>query len=264
MASGMSAYPSIASKPVCGIRVVLCDPDDDVRARLREFIEADPLLVVVAESRDWATCEADLEDLVPELLIARNQVVPLNWGRGEPDILSPLLITLTESAGNPLCSGSSYDLPLPLDAPVVKGLLARAVTEIYDRKAKQLLFLVGRYVAGSKPAFAYESFVPVERDGEYTEIRTQTIMAIVAARKCVTLHTQHGRTMLREPIYQIATKLDPSIFVRVHRSVIINCRHIDGRFLRANATHVVLVDGSRYPVGRNYREALAALLACER
>jgi hypothetical protein len=260
MATAMYAYPPIASKCVGGIRVVLCDPNDEVRAALRAIIDGDSLLVVVAESRDWAACEADLEDLVPELLIVGDGLVPLHWSsRITEDAFAPLVIRLKKSSETPI-SCSSGELPVPIDPNMTRRSLDRAVAEIYDRKAKQLLYLVGRYVEASKPAPAYESVITIDRDGVRESVETDTIMAVVAARKCVSLHTSSGRSMLREPIRQLATKLDPSCFVRIHRSVIINLRHLDHRSVSEKCSCIVLSDGSRYPVGRNYRQNLVTLL----
>lgn len=261
MATAMYAYPPIASRCVGGIRVVLCDPNDEVCAALRAIIDGDSLLVVVAESRDWATCEADLEDLVPELLIVRDGLVPLQWSiRIAEDAFAPLVIRLKKSGETPAISFSSGELPLPVDLNMARTSLDRAVAEIYDRKAKQLLYLVGRYVEASKSAPTYESAITIERDGVRESVDTDTILAVVAARKCVALHTSSGRSLLREPIRQLASKLDPSCFVRIHRSIIINVSYLDHRSVSEKCSHIVLTDGSRYPVGRNYRQNLATLL----
>jgi two-component system LytT family response regulator len=246
---------------VGGIRVVLCDPNDEARAALRAIIDGDSLLVVVAESRDWATCETDLEDLVPELLIVRDGLVPLQWSiRMAEDAFAPLVIRLKKSGEAPALACSSNELPLPIDPNMVRTSLDRAVAEIYDRKAKQLLYLVGRYVEASKSALTHDSAITIERDGVRESVDTDTIMAVVAARKCVALHTSSGRSMLREPIRQLATKLDPACFVRIHRSIIINLRHLDHRSVSDKCSYIVLTDGTRYPVGRNYRQNLATLL----
>jgi len=261
MATAMYVSPPIASKCVGGVRVVLCDPDDEVRAALRAILAVDSLLVVVAESRDWATCAADIEDLVPELLIVRANLVPPLWtSRAAEDPFAPLLIRLNDAHGMTRVPFPIGELLIPIDANTARKSLDQAVAEIYDRKAKQLLYLVERYVEASKDSPTYDSVIMVEQDGQSEPVRTDTIMAVIAARKCVVLHTSSGRTMLREGIRQVAAKLDPAVFLRIHRSVIINFAHLDYRCISEKSSHVVLLDGSRYPVGRNYRQALASRL----
>jgi two-component system LytT family response regulator len=256
------AYSPLTSRNVGCIRVVLCDPDDGVRAQLKAMMDRDPLLTVVGESRDWRTCELDVDDLVPELLIVRENLLPVRWvERSTQDTFAPLVVTLREGAEGTVAPSVLRDLRIPIVADAVRRSLDHAVAEIYDRKAKQLLYLVGQYVAASSPAPAYKSVITVDYDGHPGEVRTDTIIAVSAARKCVVLHARDGHTMLREPIHSIAAKLDPAVFVRIHRSVIVNCNRLDARsFDTERLVQVVMEDGSRYPVGRNYRDTLTAHL----
>ena len=263
MATAMNAYPALASKNVGGIRVIVCDPDDEVRAAIRVIVEDDPLLVIVGEARDWSSCERDVEDLVPELLIVRAGLIPSEWTNGTAqDTFSPILIRLGEAAGLHQ-EHAKLGLSLPLDRSAARRALDRAISEVYDRKAKQLLYLVGRYVAASNTAPAFPSVIAVEHEGENRQVRIDTIMAVVAARKSVVLHTANGKSTLRQPIYQVADKLDPSLFLRIHRSVIVNSNHVDRSALTEKSSSLVLHDGSRYPIGRNYRHVLASLIQRE-
>lgn len=258
MATHMSAYPPFASRPAAGIRVILCEPDSHVREQLRSFIDVDPVLTLAAESRDWAECLVDLEEFVPELLIVRSSLLPPEWRDRVNNESFPVVIALRPDFTAERSELEHLPLPLLANPEAVKGLLTQAVRNIYDRKAKQLLYLVDRYVTGSSTVSRYRSTLRVERDGEAFDLPANNIMSIVAARKCVVVHAIDGQFMLREPIHQVATKLDPGIFVRIHRSIIVNCQQFDRSTLSSSrASHVILVDGSRYPVGPNYRETLA-------
>lgn len=256
------AYSPVTGKHIGGIRVVVCDPDDAVRARLKAVMEFDPLLTVVAESRDWRTCCMDVDNLVPELLIVRAALLPRDWvDANAQDTFAPLVLPLKEGGEGTAGPCASLDLFVPLVPEAARRSLNQAVTEIYDRKAKQLLYLVGRYVTGSNSAPAYEPVLTVDCEGLREEVRTDTIIAVLAARKCVILHTLDGQSMLHEPMHRVIDKLDPSIFVRIHRSVIINCNRLDRVATPIDKpSQIVMQDGSQYPVGRNYRQALAAHL----
>jgi two-component system, LytTR family, response regulator len=262
MATAMCSHPSVASRGMAGIRVVLCEPDNSARASLNNVIEADPLLVIVAECGDWPTCALEVEELVPELLIARAGLVPPEWGA--QDAFAPVILRLREPAAVATIPFPSTDLLLATDTVAVRQALNRAVSEVYDRKAKQLLYLVQRYVAASAAAAAHPAILYAEHDGREVQVPVSSVLAVLAARKSTVLQTLRGRMMLREPIHRMVEKLDPATFLRIHRSVIINCNHLDREALTRHASHVVLRDGSRYPVGRNYRESLTSFLLRER
>jgi len=256
MATHMSTYPSFAAR-AAGIRVIVCEPDVALRSQLRSVIDSDPLLVLAAESRNWAECAAGLDEVVPELLIIRSELIPLDWSsRCHHDSFLPVVIAL-KSGFDTEDNQSCNVLPVPARPDAIRSSLNQAVNDIYDRKAKQLLYLVDRYVAASQEHPAHKSILKVERDGQLLDLPTEKIMSVIAARKCVSLHSTAGRFMLREPIHLVATKLDARFFVRIHRSIIINCRHLDRlASLASKLSVVVLSDGSRYSVGGSYRDAL--------
>jgi two-component system LytT family response regulator len=258
MATQMSAYASLDSKHT-GIRVALCEPDPAIRAQVRAAIDNDPLLILAAESQNWDECETCVDSVVPELLIVRSELIPSDWSSRSSEHFQPVVV--------PLCTTLTFpgpernDLHVPADPQTIKATLDRAVRDIYDRKAKQLLFLVDRYVAGSQSLAVYKTFIQAECDGHPIDLHTEGIVSIVAARKHVSVHSTTGRFLLREPIHRVAGDLDPAMFVRIHRSIIVNVRHINRAMpIGGKPFEVVLNDGSRFRVGPNYRDALAKAL----
>lgn len=253
MATQLSAYISVGSQ--LGLRVALCEPDPAVCAQLRMAIDADPLLVLAVEANSWGECEACLDDVVPELLIVRSELLPVDWNaRSAADSFQPVVIELRTTLSFP---GEKNVLRVPADPRAVKSALDRGVRDVYERKAKQLLFLVDRYVQGSRAASPFKAVVKVEREGAFFDLRTENIVSVLAARKYVWIRSTAGKYMLREPIHEMGERLDPRVFVRIHRSIIINLRHIDRTCsLAEKLSYVFLTDGSRYPVGPSYRESL--------
>jgi len=248
-----------------GIRVVVCDPDQHVRAGLRAVIRADSALVLTSEACNWQECEADLDRLVPELLIVRSGLLPFGWiAQARQDWVFPVVVTLRDAATNGLSARGYGELPLPIDTEITGALLNQAVIEIYNRKASELSDLLARYTEGLGQLRAYPSVIKVELEGRSTDLRIHSVLAIVAARKSVYIHSFDGRSMLRKPIHQVAAELDPSIFLRIHRSVMVNLQYVDGpASLKHRLSHVFLTDGSRYPVGLNYKDSIAHLLKPE-
>lgn len=261
MAIQMFPLTPMVASPAGGIRVVVCEPDAKLRAQLRWFIASDPLLLLAAEPRDWLECAQSLEELIPELLIINSEVLPAEWPRAlEHDSFAPLVITSGRRCAGRVPSYSHFDT-MAADAESIRSLMDRAVREIYNRKATQLLYLVNRYVTASEPVTTYKCGFKVERDGEVFEIDSDRIMAVTAARKFVSIHSTDGTFLLREPIHAVASRLDPAMFIRIHRSVIINARHLDYReSASGKGLYAVLVDGMKYPVGPNYRDALLDIL----
>lgn len=258
MATQMSAYASFDARQI-GIRVTLCEPDAAVRAQLRAAIENDPLLILVHESQRWSDCEPFLDEIAPELIIARLELIPANWGSRSNDTFRPVVIALRTTLSFP--AEECNAIRIPADPHTIKASLDAAVREIYNRKAKQLLFLVDRYVAGSRSSSPYKAFLRVEHEGSAFEVSVKNVISVVAARKYVYIRTTTGEFVLRQPIHQVASVLDPGVFVRIHRSIIINLRHIDQTApITPRSSFIRLGDGSKYPIGSNCRDRLAEAL----
>jgi len=245
-----------------GIRVIVCDLDDQRRASLEAVVKADPVLVLASSTGIWEECKSDLDSLLPELLIVQSNQIPATYmARLDHNDCFPLVIAVREQTAQEPLREDFGDLLLPLDMETARRLLDRAVVEVYTRKAVELSDLVSRYIAGAAELRSYSSTITVERDGQSWDLSTRSIQAILAARKCVWIHSLSGRFMLRKPIHQIATDLDPSTFFRINRSTIVNRRFVDSRAtLEDRVFHVILTDGSTYVVGANYRDSVTRLL----
>jgi DNA-binding LytR/AlgR family response regulator len=245
------------------IRVIVCEPDSEVRARLKMFIDSDPVLTLAAEAGNWGACETALLDLIPDLLVVRSDLIPLDWAaRHDQEGSLPVVIALREASSPGAGAHGCNFLRVPAAPDAVRKCLNQAVKDTYDCKVRQLLFLVDRYIEASKLTSEYSATVTAERDGQIVQLNTEKIISIVAARKGGSIHTRSGPFLLREPLLVLAAKLDRRIFVRIHRSVIINRFCLDDSIPVTNKSSVVVMaDGSKRPVGRNYRSALLQIAA---
>jgi two-component system, LytTR family, response regulator len=250
----------------CAIRVIVCEPDSETRTHLKTFIDNDPILTLSAEAGNWGACETALLDFVPDLLLVRSELIPRDWviPRDQEGSL-PVVIALREAASSPGVGAHDCNvLRMPAEPDAVRECLNQAVKDTYDCKVRQLRFLVDRYVEALKLTSRYGATVTGERDGQMVQLNPEKIISIVAARKGGSIHTRSGPFLLREPLRVLAAKLDPRIFVRIHRSVIINRFYLDDSVPVTNKSSVVVMaDGSKRPVGRNYRSALLHAATCQ-
>jgi two-component system LytT family response regulator len=69
--------------------------------------------------------------------------------------------------------------------------------------------------------------------------------------------------MLRNTMANFETKLDPDVFLRIHRSAIVNLQHV--KEFRSDGTDgecfVTMSDGHKLPVSRGYRSRITGLIA---
>jgi hypothetical protein len=101
-----------------------------------------------------------------------------------------------------------------------------------------------------------ELWVPTR--GGVARLPAHEITTLTAEREYVRLRSAEGAEhLVRASLRGLHARLDPAAFVQVHRSVVVNVGHVSAIDRRATrGWEIVLRDGRRIPVGRNYEAAV--------
>jgi two-component system response regulator AlgR len=136
--------------------------------------------------------------------------------------------------------------------PVSPERLARAIDRVRERQ--------GLATPVREPAqdFCHEFWVP--HRSELIRIAAQDIERIDAERDYMRLHLGARSYLLHMTISALEERLDPALFIRLHRSVIVRRDRI-ARFGhdKAGAWHADLVDGEQVRIGRTYLNVAKAM-----
>lgn len=101
----------------------------------------------------------------------------------------------------------------------------------------------------------------VRERGRVEVVDVERIVWVEARGDYVRLHTKDRKVLLRETMTALVKQLDPTRFVRVHRSTIVNLDRVTKvDFLADRAWSVTLEDGSSHKIGRQHRSGLQAAL----
>ena len=136
--------------------------------------------------------------------------------------------------------------------PVAAERLARAVERARERRAI--------YAAPTPSITDYVKEFWVPHRSEMVRVAASDIERIDAERDYVRLHSAGRNYLLHHTMTGLVTRLDPEMFIRLHRSVIVRRDRI--RSLghdRAGAWHAELVDGETVRIGRTYLARVKAM-----
>ena len=93
--------------------------------------------------------------------------------------------------------------------------------------------------------------------GKVRAVPVEQIDYIVASGPYAELHVGGQRHIIREAMQTLEERLDPKVFLRIHRSVIVRIALVDTLLRGAGGDYEVqLKSGVRLRVGRSRREAL--------
>jgi two-component system LytT family response regulator len=262
------------------IRVLIVDDEQIARDGLRALLRSEPDLDVVGEAGDGRSAvDAILRGNV-ECCLLDVQMPEMDGFavlRAIPEAKLPVVIFITAYDQHALRAFEAQALDYVVkpftDARFHKAV-ARARKQVHQRRVGAATTQLADFVAsltaarqlpdgaGAQPR-RFLARIPVRSFGKTAYVRVDDIAWIGAADYYSELHTSDGKThVVRETMRNLEARLDPSRFIRVHRSAIVN---IDGvvevRSDRNDRDVVVLRNGARVPLGRGRRAALEELLS---
>ena len=104
------------------------------------------------------------------------------------------------------------------------------------------------------------SRIMVKSSGRIFFINTEEIDWIEAEGCYARLHTGRQSHLLRETMSALEAQLDPQLFLRIHRSTIVNRAQVKELLPQSHGEcTVVLQDGTQLRLSRSYRDKLSAL-----
>lgn len=142
-----------------------------------------------------------------------------------------------------------------------KAKLVRLVSDVTGNDCTQIL----TELSNNQPVSlsSYSDILAIKDAGEVTRVPVKDIIWIDAAGDymCVhisdnsTKHTQENTLILRKTMKQLEELLDPRLFIRNHRSTIVNKNYIQKFYSQINGEYfLVLKNGKELKVSRSYKE----------
>jgi two-component system, LytTR family, response regulator len=250
------------------VRALIVDDEPLARRgvvlRLKQFRDVD----VVGECGDGSAAVEKILELNPDVVFLDVQMPGMDGFevlRALPKENLPAVIFLTAYEQHALRAFEVHALDYllkPVDDERFGDAVRRA-REIGEsgsktRMAEKILAMLER-----KPA-KYVSRFPVRIGARIHLVFADDIEWIAAAGDYAELHSGGRCHLIRETMNSLEEKLDPALFLRIHRSRIVRMRSI--RELRSidNREYMVkLQDGSEHRSGRSYADRLDGWLSSE-
>jgi two-component system LytT family response regulator len=243
--------------------------DDELLARqiIREMLSDDPEIAIVAECVNGSDAIEAIQTHQPDLVFLDIQM-PETAGFEVLDALNgqrmPIVIFVTAYDQYAVRAFEYHALDYllkPFDSERFQAAVSRAKAQTRrDRNGeldKRILALLQALKSESK----YVERLVIKNGGRVFFLESSEIDWVEAEGNYVRLHTGKRSHMLRETIGSLEEQLDPKRFLRVHRSTIVKLDSI--RELQPwfhGEYHIILHNGTKLTLSRNYREQLQSVL----
>ena len=155
------------------------------------------------------------------------------------------------------------------EANAVDYLVKPFSQERFDRAMDRVRrFLGHRSIPGAPAPLAHATAPARRRDrfairvrGQVLFVKAADLESIAAEGNYARLNTGNGSYLIRESLQNLESELDPELFVRVHRSAIVNIERVRKLIVGAEgAFSIVLQSETTVSLGPTYREKLEQVL----
>jgi two-component system, LytTR family, response regulator len=259
------------------VRTIIVDDEQPARRGLKTLVEQHAGFTVIAVCRDGREAIARISELKPDLILLDIQMPEITGfdviARVPADAMPVVIfVTAYDEYAIRAFEVRALDYVLkPVSQARFDEALARAAARVRDRRLAEygttLLSAVAEIQKTPEAAASRAAGVPrwleriMVKAGEAIQfVEVADIEWIEGADYYVTLHAGGKQLLYRESLKHLEERLDPSQFVRIHVSAIVNLARVrEIRHAFGREYEVRLASGRTLPVSRRRKKDLLQL-----
>ena len=252
------------------IRALIVDDEPLPRERIRTLLAEHREVELIGECQDGQEAVSTILTRRPDLVFLDIQMPALDGfeviraisGEYLPAII---FVTAFDEYAIRAFEVNAIDYLLkPINAARFNQAMLRAIARLVQPAAsgtpgpdRHFLDFVEKLRAEQR----YTTRFVVRSGSKISFVRTSDIDWIDAADNYVRFHISGREHLIRETLKSVESQLPPDVFVRVHRSIIINLDRIESIEPHFHGEYVVTMkDGEKLTTSRSYSERLRTLL----
>lgn len=242
------------------IRAVIVDDEAYARRKIREFLGAEKDVEVVGEAGNGTDAVRIIREAKPDLVFLDIQIPkPDGFGvveaLGDADLPHFVFATAYDQYALRAFEIHALDYLLkPFDRDRFRESLKRARRIIgMEKDREDFRMRIRSLIEDVRTESPYLRRLLIQSKRGVRFLNAEDVLYLEAAGSYVALHTETGEHLVREALSDLEKKLAPRLFIRTHRSFIVNVeaiqeiqRHFHGESV------IILRNGARVRVSRNY------------
>jgi len=240
------------------IRVLIIDDERPARRKIRRFLESEPDIEVVGEAGDGREAITIIQSEKPDLMFLDVQMPGLD-GFGVIDALDGqsmpqvVFVTAHDQFALRAFEVQALDYLLkPFDLERFRKVLSRARAQLQRNKTDDM-DKMSKLLKEIREAERYAERLLINSEERAFFLQIDRINWIEAAKNYINIHTGNEAYLLRGTIDGLHKRLDPSKFIRVNRSQIVNIDSIKELQPWFHGEYrIILKDGTEMMWSRRY------------
>ena len=242
------------------MNVLIVDDEPLAREGMQLLLREEPSISAVAQARNGGEAVSMIRAQRPDLVLLDVQMPEMD-GFGVlkeigADRMPPVIfVTAHDQYAIKAFEVNAIDYLLK---PVTRERCSQALARVRERISQgadnqHVMSLLQQLAA--PPQFLQR--VALRSAGKISFVNIEDILFVQAAENYVQLNLKTSRHLLHVPIATLEASLDPKDFLRIHRSIIVNVRHVRELETGPHGEYIVVVQGgTKLQSSRSYHEKI--------
>jgi two-component system, LytTR family, response regulator len=252
------------------IRTVIVDDEPLARDRIRSLLEVELDIEIVAECRNGREAVSAIQECAPDLVFLDIQMPEMDGFDVIAEIdpgKMPVIVFVTAYDQYAIQAFSVHALDYllkPFDQRRFREAIGRARESLKDRATQAINERLLALLEEVESRRRIVSRFVVRTDGRIVFVRAKDVECIEATGNYMQLYVGKNVFTIRDTMAKLESKLDTSVFVRVHRSWIVNIEKIQELQSWFNGSYMVILQGGRkVHASRRFRKRIEELIGPE-
>jgi two-component system, LytTR family, response regulator len=250
------------------LTTLLVDDEPLAREGLRMLLSRDLEVSAIHEAKDGREAVSAIRDTKPDLVFLDIQMPEMDGFEVLKEIGAERMPPVVFVTAHDRYAIHAFEINAIdyLLKPVTEERFTQALTRVKERLRFQPADAASRQILSLLETIAsprrYLRRLAIRSAGKTLFVDVEDVDWMEAAENYVQLHTGRAGHLVHVSMNTLEKSLDPEMFLRIHRSLIVNIRRIKELQPALHGEYVVtLENGVRLQSGRMYNEKLRALAA---
>lgn len=243
-------------------KIAIIDDEAPARSLLRGYLADYPSLVIIGEANNGVDAIQLIREFQPDIVLLDIQMPGMTGFEVLQKLQNVPQIIFSTAYDQYALKAFEVNAVDYLLKPYTKERFAKAIEKVLssgDENLQKLKALAENLLIENAAQSKYLSKILVQTKNKLTALNVSDIIWVDAEKDYSRLVTAQQSYLSNYGIGQVAEKLDPEIFIRVHRSSIINIHCVAEIFKYPSSYDVRMNNGDVVRVSRSYLDNIRKL-----
>ncbi|HYV92323.1 MAG TPA: LytTR family DNA-binding domain-containing protein [Chitinophagales bacterium] len=249
------------------ITAIIADDESLARNVIKKYLADFPQVEIICECATGLEALNKINEHHPDVIFLDIQMPDLDGLSLLNELKYPPLVIFTTAFNQYAIKAFEMSATDYLLKPFHKERFAQAMNKVLhqrnspDELGKRLMSLQQSLNEMTRAEKKFQTRVVVKEKESFLFLTTEEIMWLEASGDYVKIHTREKSFLKNISLNELEAKLNPQIFVRIHRSTIVNISFIKEMKPYFNGEyHIYLRNGTELKLSRSHKEQLSQII----